>query len=133
MFAKLSLESFAYDFAETFFFPNQKTKEIYNKYMTERIFPYSVLKDTDSICVFFIFISKPESSLPDGKFRDVLFEVIKEHGILHWFDTSHKLWENFSARDESLKKKLGYFSIKKIDDPCVVTVAVNPKEYFEAF
>ena len=83
MFAKLSLESFAYDFAETFFFPNQKTKEIYNKYMTERIFPYSVLKDTDSICVFFIFISKPESSLPDGKFRDILFEVIKEHDILH--------------------------------------------------
>ena len=32
-----------------------------------------------------------------------------------------------------IKKKLGYFSIKNIDDPCIVTVLVNPKEYFELF
>ena len=35
---------------------------------------------------------------------------------------------NFSVRDESLTKKRGYYSIEKnIDDPCVVTIAVNPK------
>ena len=28
---------------------------------------------------------------------------------------------------------LGYFLIKDIDDACIVTVAVNPKEYFEEF
>ena len=79
MFAKFSLENFTYDFTETFFFPNKKTKEVYEKYMIEQIFPYSVLTDTDSICVLFIFIWKPENSLPDGKFIDVLFEVIKEN------------------------------------------------------
>ena len=51
--------------------------------MIEQIFPYSVLTDTDSICVFFIFICRPESNLPDGKFTDALFQVIKENEILH--------------------------------------------------
>ena len=32
----------------------------------------------------------------------------------------------------SLYRK-SYFSVENIDDPCVVTVAVNPKEYFEEF
>ena len=31
------------------------------------------------------------------------------------------------------KKKLGYYEIKSIDNPCYVTLAVNPKEYFEIF
>ena len=111
MFAKISMDSFTYDLAETFFFPGKKTRGIYDKYMIERIFPYSLLTDTDIICVFFIFICKPESSWPDGKFRDVLFEVIKENETLHRLDMSHKFCEKFSARDDSLKKKLGYYSI----------------------
>ena len=68
---------------------------------------------------------------PKVTFRDVLFEVIRENEILHRFDTSHKFWEKFSVRDESLKKKLGYYSIEYIDDPCFITMAVNRKEYFE--
>ena len=31
------------------------------------------------------------------------------------------------------EEKLGYFSIKNIDDPCVVTAAVDFKEYFHEF
>ena len=93
MFAKLSLKSFVYELAEIFFFPSNKTKEIFAKYMIEGVFPYSVLRDTDSICLFFIFICKPESKTSDEKFRDVLFGVICENEILHRLDTSHKFWE----------------------------------------
>ena len=132
-FAKVSLESFVYDLTETFFFPNKKIKKIFNKYMIERIFPYSILTDTDSICVFFIFICKPESCTPDSQFRDVLFEVIINNDILHRFAISHKFWEKYSVRNESVRKKLSYFLIENIDDPCIVTIAVNPKEYFEEF
>ena len=88
IFSKIFLESFAYDFTETFFFPNKKTRRIYNKYMVERVFPYSVLTDTDSICAFFIFICKVKSDLPDSKFRDVLFEMKNE--ILPRFENSGK-------------------------------------------
>ena len=62
MFGKLLLESFIYDFTVTFLFPGKKTEEIYGKYMIEWIFPYSVLTNTDSICIFFIFVCKSESS-----------------------------------------------------------------------
>ena len=99
--------------------------------MTERVLSYGVLTDTDSICVFFIFICKPESDLPDAQFRDILFEVICENQILKRFDTSREFWERYSTRNASLKKKLDYFSIEIIDDPCMATVAVNPKQYIE--
>ena len=82
MFAKVSLESFVYNFTEIFLFPNKKTKEIFNKYMIERIFPCLILRHTDNICVFFIFVCKPESCTPDSQFRDVLFEVIINNDIL---------------------------------------------------
>ena len=52
---------------------------------------------------------------------------------MHRFDTSHKFWEKYGVRNEHLKKRLGYFSIENICQPCVVTVAVNPKDYFEEF
>ena len=41
--------------------------------------------------------------------------------------------ENFSVRDESLTKKRGYYSIENIDDPCAVTIAVNPKNTLRNF
>lgn len=101
--------------------------------MIERIFPYLVLTDTDSICVFFIFICKPESSLPYGRFGDVFFEVKKENEIFHWVNTSNKFWEKVSVRDECLKKKLGNYSIENSYNPHVVTIVANLKECFEKF
>ena len=80
--------------------------------MIEQIFTYLVLTNSTSICVFFIFICKPEISLPDETFKDAFFEVIKENGILHRFDTSHKFWKKFLIKDESLRTKLSYYSIK---------------------
>ena len=94
---------------------------------------YSLLTDTDSICSFFIFICKPSCNIPNEKFRDALFEVIINSKILNRFDTSHKFWDRFNVRNKDLRKKFGYFAIENIDDPCIVTVAINPKEYFEQF
>ena len=62
-----------------------------------------------------------------------MFDVIRENEILHTFDTSHEFWEKFSVRNTSLKKKLDCYSVKNIDDPCNITMAVNPKEYLEKF
>ena len=36
-------------------------------------------------------------------------------------------------RNTNLRKKLRSFSIENIDDPCLVTIAVNPKKYFGQF
>ena len=32
-----------------------------------------------------------------------------------------------------MEKKLGLYDTERIDNPCYVTLAVNPKEYFEFF
>ena len=90
MLAKISLKSFIYDLTETLCFPNKKTKEIYDKYMVERIFPYHVLTDGNSTSLFFMFICKPESSIPDSNFKDLLSEVFVNNEIINRFDTSHK-------------------------------------------
>ena len=52
--------------------------------------------------MFFSFVCKLESSIPDEKYRDCLFEIVKAIEILHRFHTSHEFWEKFSVRDESL-------------------------------
>ena len=84
-----------------------KAKEIYIKYMTERISPYLNLTGTDSICIFLFFICKPESCTPDSQFRDVLLEVMIKNNILHIFDISHKSWGKYSVRNEPLRRKPG--------------------------
>ena len=56
MFAKLSLKSFIYDVLETFCFPDENTKEIWNReYGIERVKTFHVLTDTDSTALKFIF------------------------------------------------------------------------------
>ena len=37
----------------------------------------------------------------------------------------------FNPKNEGLGKCLGYFEIVHIDNPCILTIACNPKEYFE--
>ena len=116
-FVKTSLESFTYDLTEIFFFLNKNTQEIYETYLIKKIYPYSVLTDTDYICVFVIFIYKPECYLPDSQFRDVLFEVIKTNRNVERFDTSDEFWDRYSIRKKSLNKTLGYFSVENSSDP----------------
>ena len=133
MFAKLLLKSFIYSLAETFCFLSPIVKSIYQKYQIEKILIYDVLTDTNSTVLQFIIISDPNSDMPKTKIRDIFFEVIIATKIYKRFDTSHPFWDNFQARKESRKKKLGYYETEHIDNPCYVTLAVNPKEYFEIF
>ena len=124
MFAKVSLESFVYDLTEIFFFPNEWTKEIYNYYMIDRIFPYSIITDADSICIFFIFIRKLESCAPDLVFKMMFCTDSIPH---------INFGRNVEAEINIWKKTLGYFCIETIDNPWGVAVALNPNEYFEEF
>ena len=47
------------------------------------------------------------------------------------FDSSHEFWDIFGFRKENRKKKLGYYEIENIDNPCLVTIALNLKEHLE--
>ena len=71
--------------------------------------------------------------MPDDKFRDVIFEVITTTDLVETFDTSHPLWEKFDVRGKTLKKKLCYYEIEHIDNPCQIVLAIKFNKYFENF
>ena len=49
------------------------------------------------------------------------------------FDSSHQFWDNFEARKEHKRKRLGYFEIEHIDNHCILTIAASPKEYWDVW
>ena len=48
-------------------------------------------------------------------------------------DTSHDFFDQFLCRNEATKKQVGLYEVENIDNPTLVTIAVNPKEYIEIF
>ena len=103
--------------------------EIYKKYLIEKVEIFHILTDTDSTTLKLVFISDPNSDVPEDKFRDINFEVIIATKIYKKFDTSQEFWDIFGSIKERRIKKLGYYEIT--DNSCFVTLTVNPKEYFE--
>ena len=93
--------SFMYDLIETFYFSNTKTKTIYYSYGIERILPYHILTYTDSTALQFHIICSENNTIPDGRFRDIIFEVIAQNDIIKRFNTSNKFWEKFNVINET--------------------------------
>ena len=133
MLAKLSPKSFIYSLIETLSFPNELVQEIYKMYQIEKILCYHILTDTDSNSLQFVNISDPANTFPECDVRDIIFEIMTKTEIFKRFDTSHSFWKKFDAQKPKRPKKLGLYEVENIDDPCYVTLAVNPKKYFEFF
>ena len=135
MFAKLSLKSFIYSLVELLHFPKENpiVASIYEKYEIEQILCYQVLTDTDSTSIQFIIVSDPSSSYPECNVRDILFEIFSKAEICERFNKSDKFWRRFNCHCPQNEKMLGLYKVEHIDDLCYVTLAVNPKEYFEYF
>ena len=53
--------------------------------------------------------------------------------VFHRLDLSAEFYEQFDCRNKSLKKRVGFFEIESIDKPNVITIALNPKEYYQRF
>ena len=135
MFAKLSLKSFIYSLVKLLHFPeeNHMVASIYEKCEIEQILCYQILTDTDSTSMQFIIVSDPSSSYPECNVRDILFEIFSKTKIRERFDKFDKFWRRFNVHCPQNEKVLGLYEVEHIDDPCYVTLAVNPKEYFEYF
>ena len=106
---------------------------IYEKYEIKQILCYQILTDTDSTSIQFIIVSDPSSSYPECNVRDILFEIFSKTEIRESFDNYDKFWRRFNVHCPQNEKVLGLYEVEHIDDPCYVTLAVNPKEYFEYF
>ena len=132
MFSKVSLKSFVYDIIDIFCFPDDEVKEIYAKHEIKKCFIYLILSDTDSCSLQFTFITNLSSKISEDDARNLIFEIL----ILkkcERLDTSHEFYEQFACRNKSTKKQVGLYEVESIDNAKLVTIAVNPKEYYEVF
>ena len=136
MFAKLPLKSFIYSLIELLAFPEENSivQRIYQKYGIEKFCCYHILTDTDSTSLQFIIVSDLASTFPESNVRDVLFEIFSNTEIRKRFDKSDEFGKKFDVHMPENQKVLGLYEVQSINDPCLVTLAVNPlAEYLEYF
>ena len=133
MFAKLSLKYFIYSLVELLAFPEENpiVQRIYEKYHIEKIYCYHVLTDTDSTSLQFIIVSDPDSTFPECDVRDILFEIFSSTEVKNRFDKSGEFWKKFDVNIPQNQKVLGLYEVENINDPCLVTLAVNPIGYLK--
>ena len=101
MFAKLSLMSFIYEVIETFCFPDENVREIFEKYRIEWVEIFHVLTDTDSTSLKFIFVSDPNSETSENKYRDIICEIITSLEIYKRYGSLHEFWEISGASTQN--------------------------------
>ena len=53
--------------------------------------------------------------------------------IFERLDLSNEFWSQFNFCDTSTKKPVGLIEIESSDNPNIVTIAVNSKEYFKKY
>ena len=133
MFCKTSIQSFVYDLIDVFMYPNDEISKTYDKYEIQRCFLYQNLTDADSTPIFFVFICKIICTINEKYTRDIILEVLTKSKILERSDLSDNFWERFNVQDKSKKKQVGLYEIENIDNPDLVTIVINPKEYFEKY
>ena len=131
MFAKISIQSFNYDLTDVFMFPNAETKKIYDKYKIIQCNLVQNLTGTNSMFLTFIFICEPTCDVSEQDSRNIIFEVTVQNEILERLDVSDDFWQQFGVPNKALKKQVGFYEIKNLNKPNIITIAINPKEYFE--
>ena len=133
IFSKVSIKSLVYDLIDVFMFPNADIKKIYYEYNVQKCYLYQNLKDTDNSSVFFVFICDLSCSVDERKSRDIIFKVMKKSKIFDRLDLQDDFWNQFEIQNKQLRKQVGLLEIESIDKPNIITIALNPKEYYEKF
>ena len=83
--------------------------------------------------MFFVFVCDLNCNVREDEARNKIFEVILKSKVFHRLDLSAEYYEKFNCWNESLRKRVGFFEIENIDKPNIITIALNPKEYYERF
>ena len=103
---------FVYDIIDVFMFPDEETKNIYEKYNIEKCYVYQCLTDTDSTSINFIFICNLNCDVTEENARKIIFEVMISSKILERLDLSDDFWNQFNVQNKKLKSKLVYLKLK---------------------
>ena len=106
-------------------------KEIYKKHEIQKKILFQNLADTDSTSLFFIFVCKFSCSINGKTARNIIFEVLTKFKVLNRLDLSDKFWEEFNVQNKSLKKQVCLYEVENINNANILTIVINPREYFE--
>ena len=108
-FSKVSVKSFVYNLIDVFMFPNDEIKEIYQKYKINQCYLDQNLTDTDSTSMFFVFVCHLNCILGEDETRNIIFEVMLKSKVFHRLDLPAEYYEKSNCRNESLRKRIGFF------------------------
>ena len=133
MFSKVSVKSFVYNLIDVFMFPNDEIKEIYKKYSINQCYLDQNLTDTDRTSMFFVSVCDLNCNVREDEARNIILQVMLKSKVFHRLDLSVEYYEKFICRNESLRKRVGFFERENIDEPNIITIALNRKEYYERF
>ena len=80
-----------------------------------------------------MFICDLQWNVKEDEARNIIFEVMLKSKIFDRLDLSVEFFEQFNCHNKDLKKQIGLFKIESIDKPNIITIALNPKQYYEKF
>ena len=81
--------------------------------------------------MFFIFICDLNCCIKESDSRNIIFEVMITNKAFDRLDLSEDFWKQFDVQNKNIKETNWFFEIEKIDKRSVITIALNPKEYYE--
>ena len=83
--------------------------------------------------MFFVFICDINGCVGEDKAQNITFDVMFKSKVFDRLDLLAEFYKQFNFRNEDLRKRAGLFETESIDKPNVITIALNPKEYYERF
>ena len=92
-----------------------------------------LLTDTGSVSLQIMFVCHKECSILEKDTSKLMFDIALGSKIFERLDRSHKYFDILQARDEKIKKQVGLYEIEAIHYPIMMSVDVNPKEYYKHY
>ena len=131
IFSKIYLARFIYDVLPVFGFPDDATRDIYWQNKIIKRLLYLLLPGTDSASFQFVFACELNYAISEENIRQMLFEIIFWSKNKDRLDLADDFYTLLGIQNKSLKKKVVLCEVESTDNPNMITIAVNPKEYFE--
>ena len=87
----------------------------------------------DSCSLQFLFVYNSRSNISKKESQNLIFKLLLQSNLREGSDNSDKFYNQFGCRNTNLQKQIGLYAVEPIDNPNIIAVAINPKEYFESF
>ena len=78
-------------------------------------------------------VAEDSCNCGEREMRDILMQIVLENDIHTRFDFSGEFFEQYGKRNESIRKQVGLYEFKNVEQGIICAICINPKEYFELY